>query len=983
MALFDRTSQPRVFATPVGVDFSSALINGIDQRLAGAQPHDLGRIEIYVNTARLQRRLRAIYAERRASFLPRIKQITELANQPGLKDLPPAASKLRHQLEISQLIAALLDRQPELAPRAALFDLAESLANLMAEMQEEQVFPQALAQLDVAEHAQHWQKSQAFLSIVTQYFGPDANGMTAEARQNLSVDQLAQKWRVDPPLHPILIAGSTGSRGTTARLMALVATLPQGAVILPGFDFDQPVDVWDGLLDSLTAEDHPQFRFADFAARVGIKPDQITNWSGELPKTPARTALVSLALRPAPVTDQWRTEGPLLKNLGDGVKELTLLEAATPQAEAAAIALRLRQAAEDGSRAALISPDRTLTRQVTAALNRWGIEPDDSAGQPLALSAAGRFLRHVADVFGRPLTGEALLILLKHPLSQSASDQRGQHLLRTRDLELEVLRGGSPFPTHQALQTWAEQRTTDPGAIAWVDWVHATLLVHAAPAEQLLTEHLERHLQTATALACGVTGEGSGGLWLYEAGKKAEAVMQAFQQDADAGGVLSDRDYQALLAAVLNAEEVRDPVRPHPNIMIWGAMEARVQGADLVILAGLNEGVWPAAPGADPWLNRQMRANAGLRLPDRVIGLATHDFQQAIASGEVWLTRSRRNAETETVPSRWLNRLTNLMQGISADSQAALEQMRQRGAHWLDISKQLATPQMAVPPAPRPAPQPPLAARPKRLSVTQVERLIRDPYAIYARSVLRLRPLRPLRQSPDAPLRGTILHDVLCQFIDQTRAGLPNDAIDQLLLTAETVLHDQAPWPAARRLWFARMERIAPWLIDGEVARRQIATPYLLEARGQLDMPELDLKLTATADRIDRTEGGDLVIYDYKTGGVPSPAQERSFNKQLWLEALMAERGAFEGAEPLAVRQIAYIGLGAGGKVLLHVLAPGDIAAIASSFGELIKRFAQPDTGYPSRRAVFDLNFGGDFDHLARYGEWDATTPPTLIRVGS
>ena len=982
--MFEPSAGPRVFATPLGVDFTSALIEGVEARLDGQPPEALARVEIYVNTARMQRRLTAQFAERQASFLPRIRPVTDLAARPDMAGLPPAMSPLRLRLQLSQLIAKLLDQRPDLAPRAALYPLADSLADLMGEMQEERVTPEAVQRLDVAEHAQHWQRSQAFLSIVAPFFAGE-DSLTVEARHSAVVDRLTKAWQSVPPTHPIIIAGSTGSRGATARFMRAVAALPQGAVVLPGLDGDMPEEVWAGLLHGravgLGGEDHPQFRLGKFAESLGLAPKAVPEWSGTPPAHPRRNRLISLALRPAPVTDQWREEGPKLGDLSPAVADMSLIEAPTPQAEAAAIALRLRKAAETGQRAALISPDRTLTRQVTAALDRWGILPDDSAGQPLSLTAAGRFLRHVAELLSARPTAEALLVLLKHPLTHSAREDRGAHLLRARDLELQILRGGGPYPDRGDLLDWAAKRETDSGAVAWASWVSDLLLsVHGTEAV-LLADHVARHLTLAEALAAGPGADGAGDLWAREDGQAVQRLMQAVVADADAGGRLSPSEYRDLISAVLDDAEARNPVRPYARIMIWGALEARVQGADLLILAGLNEGVWPAAPGADPWLNRAMRAEAGLRLPDRQIGLSAHDFQQAVAAREVWLSRAKRDAETETVPSRWVNRLVNLMEGTGPEARAALAEMRARGQDWLSMAEALGAPEAPVPPAPRPAPRPPVTARPNRLSVTQIEKLVRDPYAIYAQRVLRLRPLDPLRQAPDARLRGTALHAMLRSFVEITRDGLPADAEALFTRLAEAALRQEVSWPVARRLWQARLARVAPWFVATERARRAFATPHRLEFSAELLIKDKSFTLTGTADRLDLTPEGALAIYDYKTGAVPSADQERFFNKQLWLEAMMARGGAF--GEVTDVARIAYIGLGSGGTVLSHDVTSGEIDQIAAEFETLLAHYADAANGYTSRRAMAELRYAGDYDHLARYGEWDETTAPTAEEVGA
>ncbi|HHC29913.1 MAG TPA: double-strand break repair protein AddB, partial [Rhodobacterales bacterium] len=567
----------------------------------------------------------------------------------------------------------------------------------------------------------------------------------------------------------VIAAGSTGSRGATKDFLRAVSRLPQGAVILPGFDFDMPAKVWRELFKAgeagaLGAEDHAQFRFVKLLASLEMEPGEVRLWADDSPPNARRNAFVSLALRPAPITDQWQQEGPSFGGVDTVTREMSLIEAPSPRAEALAIALVLREAAARGEEAALITPDRRLTRQVTAALDRWRIEPDDSAGLPLPLSPPGRLLRHIAELSGAKLTGADLLALLKHPLANTGSDARGDHLRHTRDLELDVLREGMAWVTTGALDAWAQKR---PDRGAWAHWVNSIIRDLAETGTRALAEHVDHTLALAERLAAGPDGKGSGALWDKEAGREARRICDELVREAPHGGDFAPSDYRDLFVSVLNRGEVRDPVQPHPGVRIWGTLEARVQGVDLVILAGLNEGSWPETPPPDPWMNRKMRAEAGLLLPERRIGLSAHDFQQAIAAKSVVLSRSVRDEESQTVPSRWINRLTNLMKGMSAEGERALEGMRERGAYWLALAGALEAAD-PVAPAPRPSPQPPVTARPTQLSVTQITKLVRDPYAIYANKILRLRPLNPLAQTPDASWRGTILHRIMERFVAET-----------------------------------------------------------------------------------------------------------------------------------------------------------------------------------------------------------------------
>ena len=1116
--MFASDDRPRIFGLPPGVDLAAALAAGLRERAAGAPPEALARATVYLTTARMRRRVRAAFDAGPPALLPRLRLVTEIGAGP-LPGVPPAVPPLRRRLELAQLVAKLLAREPGLAPATAAYDLAESLAALIDEMHGEGVPLDALDALHGREVSVHWQRSLAFLRIAAGYAA--ATGQPEpEARQRMAVERLVASWDVAPPAAPVIVAGSTGSRGTTALLMAAVARLPRGALLLPGFDFDLPPAVWSRLDDAMTGEDHPQFRFARLLGRIGVGPEAVRPWGPAAP-CPPRNRLLSLALRPAPATDAWRLEGPALGELAPATAGITLIEAPSARAEAVSIALCLREAAETGRRAALVTPDRQLARGVTAALDRWRIGPDDSAGRPLALSAPGRFLRQVAATFLGPVTGEALLALLKHPLCSTGRAERGPHLRTTRELELFLRRGGPPHPDPATLRAFAEGREERS---AWAAWV--TSCLEGGPAWPLpVAERVERLLARAEALArgpvaaTGASGDGApveaadrgclppdpresseskeaagevpsgraagslaeapggaagglqdksgergerepyqgrelkvgagrdgtsyagaaasrpgesgagalwdwarrnaapveagrsqdgalppgaehgrgatwpgqgaepatlsaaGTLWEEAAGRAARERVEELRVEAPHGGAVTAAEFAAILHATLEGE-VREAEPTHPDVLILGTLEARTLDAELVILGGLNEGVWPEAPAPDPWLNRGMRHAAGLLLPERRIGLSAHDFQQAVAGPEVVLTRAVRGASADTVPSRWLARLVNLLEGLSA-GRPALRSMRERGALWLDRARALETAER-VNAAPRPSPRPPVAHRPTALSVTQIATLVRDPYAVYAREVLGLRRLDPLRPEAGAPMRGSVLHAVLERFGERPWCGDPEAARAALLSTAEEVLGERVPWPAVRRLWFARLARVADWFVAGEAARRARGAPVLVERQGEITVDGFTLR--ARPDRIDRLANGSLAILDYKTGKPPKPKQIVLFDKQLLLEAVMAERGAFPDIPPAAVAEVAYIGLGTEPAEERLALAGPDAATstaqVLDEFRRLVAAWREPSQGYTSRMAPALLSYDGDFDHLARYGEWDQADLPQGREVG-
>lgn len=984
--MFEATDIPRVFAVPVGCDFSKTFLAGLRSRIT--TPEGLARVEIFVNTQRMARRLKELLAQDGAVLLPKIRVITDIAKHPNLPVvLPEPVSKLRRELMLAQAVGQLLNADETVAPQSAKFDLAKSLAGVLDEMQGEGIPISTLKTVDVESHSEHWDRSLRFLNILADHWNNDAP-TDPQDRQRAAANAFTAHWAEHPATHPVLAIGSTGSRAETALFMRAVAALPQGAVVLPGLDRAMDAGDWARLTDDDVSADHPQTALAHFCAGAGIGFNDIQNWTNTPVANEARNKVISLALRPAPFTDQWLDRGPALASeMDQAMNGVTLIEAETPKEEALALALRLRAAAQNDQSAVLITPDRTLTRRVSAVLSRWKILPDDSAGTPLHLTPPGVFLRMVAGAMGGRLTPLSLVSLLKHPLSDSGA-QEGSSKLILREYEKSKLRGGAPFVDFDGLREWADQFKEQPERRVWADWVVRCFQPLEDIAAGGLDTFLEVLLATSEALASGPSLAETHELWKEETGREAKKACEQLTGEADAAGPLSVPDFQALFRSVLAAGTVREARASHPKISIWGTLEARVEAADVVILGGLNDTVWPGVENPDPWLNRGMRAQVGLSPPERVIGLSAHDFQQGCGAAELVLSRSVRDGDAPTVASRWMVRLLNLMNGLQDDGKAAVKSIKARGQLWLDYARQMDRAQSdARMPAPRPAPMPPADKRLKQLSVTQVERLIRDPYAIYAAKILELRRLDPLGREPDALIRGIALHKVVETFVETFPDALPDDARGALLNVAEEVLKDEVPWPAMQRVWLARLARIAGWFVEGEAQRRTRASDPKQEKTGSREIADLGFELTAKADRIDRTDDGGLVIYDYKSGSPPSKAQTDFFNKQLQLEAAIAHVGGFSDVpqgEPVALE---YIGLsgsaqGAEGKVLALETSGADADAVWQEFGQLVREYADAEKGFPARTRMEQMAYAYEFDHLARKGEWEESDAPVDIAVG-
>ena len=276
-----------------------------------------------------------------------------------------------------------------------------------------------------------------------------------------------------------------------------------------------------------------------------------------------------------------------------------------------------------------------------------------------------------------------------------------------------------------------------------------------------------------------------------------------------------------------------------------------------------------------------------------------------------------------------------------------------------------------MPPAQRPAPCPPADARPTKLSVTDIKKLVRDPYHIYAKHVLRLRPLDPIARGADAPLRGIIIHEILATFLTQGVPQTHADARALLLRITDDVLAQNAPWPAVRRSWRAKVERFADWLIHAELARQPHIASTHTEIQGEVFIPTANTTLIGRADRVDVLTDGTVAVYDYKTGKPPTPNQQLHFDKQLLVETEMILRGAFDPVVAKHIAHAAYIGLGP----MTQVHAPLHESDVWSELTKLLTQYQSADQGFTARRAMVTGADASDYDHLSRFGEWDTTQP--------
>ena len=993
-------SSPAVFSIPPQLAFVDALASGILER-TGKDPLALARTVILLPTRRACRALADAFLRHSggaASILPQMRPIgdidedelvLEAIDAPGLDpgaDLPPAIPELRRRLLLAErLIARTGD---DLTAEQAAW-LAAELGRFLDQVQTERLDFGGLKELVPDEFAEHWQEVLEFLNLLVGEWPAilkTEGAIDPAERRNRALAGLAQRWAAKPPDHPVIAAGSTGSVPATADLLAVVAGLDRGEVVLPGLDRDLDEAAWEAVGETPS---HPQHGLARLLLRLGLDRGDVGDWPTRLRPENAealaqRTRLLSAALAPPAATERWRgLDGASLK---DALHRVTRIEAHNLREEAGAIALVMRHTLDTpGKTAALVTPDRDLARRVAAALGRWGIAIDDSAGVPLSATAPASFLFHIAEMAAGGWAPVPLLAVLKHPLAAGGRSP-GAFRAAARALEISLLRGPRPAGGIAGLRAVLDAKGGEPALGEWLD----DLETRFAPLSQVmgseratLADLLQAHIEAAEALAASAEESGPERLWAGEAGEAAAGFVAELRLAGEGFPPIPPDQYPALLKALMAGRVVRPRRARHPRLNIWGLLEARLQRADVMILGGLNEGTWPAEALTDPWMSRPMRASFGLPPPERRIGLSAHDFTQIMGAPEIVLTRALRGEGAPCVPSRWLLRLDAVLHALAGTDpdeptkEPAPTDFLVGRSLMLGWHRELHAPRGAPTPIDPPAPRPPLPARPRRLSVTQVETLMRDPYALYANKILGLRALEPIDADPGAADRGLFIHEALEEFVRaRSAADPPGDALAKLLEFGRRAFGASLALPGVWAFWWPRFERIAAWFLQLEETRRAAIARSHVEVTGRqtLNAPGGEFLLTATADRIDVLADGSLAILDYKTGVLPTKKEiAAGFAPQLPLEAAIAAGGGFEGIPAAAVGELAFWHLPGGdppGKVA-PLKDPGVLAEEAlAGLGAVIARFDDEATPYMARPRLSAAPRYNDYAHLERIAEW-------------
>lgn len=904
-----RRTGPLVYSIAAHRGFADALVAGLVPRYR-EDGFGLARLTLLVPSSRAARTLSEAFIRHAGEsgegglLMPRMIAVGDLdldeklgpALDPlGANDIPPACDPLARWLTLDRLIGEERAAQGMTAlPGRARLNLAREMARTMDRLLVEEKTGADLLDDAVIDQlgnlSEHWRRSiRLFARVNVRWQAElDARGLVdAATRRNALFDRAAKRWKETPPPHPIVAAGVTSASPALARLLRVIADLPNGAVVLPDLDRDMSEEAWDELGLAGASEEpggpvfaagdaltHPQYHLKLLLNRMGVNRAEVQAWHrrGAAAAEPARSRAISSLFLPPKASRAWATLDPADRRLA-GVR---LLTNATIEEEAQAIALLVREGLEvPEKRIAVVTADRGLARRVAQHLDRWNIAADDSAGRPLALAPAGRLFGLIAQIAAEGAGPANLVAAFGHPLVRGYDDEARRLWLKGLRGFDRQLRGPAPAPGMEPLRNAAEKA----GVSEW--WAEAEGLVTPLcnwPDTIPLAEALTRLADVAEDFA-------RTGVWEREDGRALGTMIEELRGQAQAAGtVIETADLAGALRDCMDEVAVRPGYGGHPRVAIYGLLEARMARADLVICGGLNEGSWPQPPGADALLAPAILRALGVPGAEFRIGLAAHDLAGALGAPEVVLSRALRDAEGPTLPSRFLLRV-----------EALLGEDLGREHHERVIPALLPLLDRARPQAERyerPAPDPSPDLRNVTINVTALDRLLGDPYEFYANAILGLSQLQPLAADPfsDPALRGTLVHAILDAW-HKTRVDDPDLAIRPF---AEAHFARERVHPLFRALWQPRL------LAALETFEKKIAVAEASEDREVVaseikgEMVFNGVRIKGRADRIDRLADGTLAIVDYKTGTVPSKTKVKAgLALQLGLLGLIAEAGGF------------------------------------------------------------------------------------------
>lgn len=994
--------KPQIWTIRAGEPFLQTLIAAIDRgqlfpKLNWQDPLMWTNVTLMLPTRKAIKNLNAnfhLYTGREVGFLPKMICLGEFEND---DDLPqstqkwPAISLLERKLILLPLVEKWLEHfqtheqnnQQHYLPQLLLF--IDELLEVI------DVFTLEHAQLDLiqtsvsGQYDEFWLKSLAFLDIVLKQYPPILAHMqkTDPKREyQLRALEFVEKLKHISSNQIYVLAGSTGSVKSTALMMSALARHSHGAVVLPSFDVELDANTWDLIAQEKTQNarlmTHPQYYMSHFVHSLGLVPQDVV----QLCQNPSKDSadfreLIALGFRPSEGHSHWQQQLKTLSkrsDFGQLGQHLTYIEASHLDEEAQAIACILRNALEDQkTKAMVITPNRILGMRIQEALRKFGVHVSDSAGVPLNKTRAAQLLLEAIGLAFEPgpLALDSFLFYKpKFQIEPSPTPELldllnvvGCHHLKWKSweqlfAELHQLKQPENLKYgHRAM------RKLTPELLEQITALLSSVYAIFQPLYSVQSHHWTTSIEH---LFCSIVDpkiEGYDQVLAFLEHLKSCAQYLTFDP----------KQLRAMLDLLLSAETAYDLNEEHPQLRILGPIEARLMHADVVILAGLNEGEWPGQVDAGAFLNRALLKSIGLSLPERTVGLQAHDFYCALFGEQVYLTRSRKNGGQPQSISRFLERL-ELVFGEHWLSIAARGEPWLRLARTLDLPEQYQTFSLS-----KPTPKAPLARKKLYFSVSELDHLMRDKYSYFASAILHLQPIDDGQDDNPSTAFGQMVHEGLahCKDIFLNPPSDHHDLIEYIMSCFKKAGETLQIEPLIQQSWQMRLDHIARWLCTQILMQAPDIEDIHLETSGRYGWTTtsgINVSMSARADRIDLLKDGRVRLIDYKTGAEINLSKMKiGLKAQLPLEAFILQNNGFDGLSSAPIASLNYIFLkGRHQKNTVVALKGSEAEDLSVQYfdkaNQIIEYVLQDDAVFEPSSVVKDIK--SQYLHLSRIEEW-------------
>lgn len=895
------------------------------------------------------------------TILPRMEPIAETdeneiflgGGAEILPNLKPAIDSMERVFNFTKLIMHKNEYGVDDVSLAQAYALAQNLASFIDTVQNEELDFARLDNIVPDDYSDHWRKTLTLLKIITKYWPRilEENGYCdpMERRKQLLRAEL-DFWRTSSNRPKIVIAGSTAAFPVLKEMVKTVAEFPDGEVYLYGLDKYLDADSWKKI-----DENHPQYELKKLLDCLQMSRDEVVDIADK--NISQREKLISEIMRPASTTGEWRKLSEKIFS-ADTFKDIHLINCDDMRHEAKTIAMIMRETLEtEGKTVALVTVDRNLSRRVISELKKWKIDADDSAGQPLSLTHIGIYFRLIAEVIVQN-TMAAKMALLKYPFT-ACGNNSADFKQKVYKLELALRNEEKLKAPQQALLDDFEKRLLPLKEL------------YESPKVDL-KRMLIAHIEVAQSLADTDTKTGDEIIWKNDDGNVAAEFFAALINKSDELGEIYANDYLPFLVTMMTEKNVRSRYGYHPRIKILGPIEARLTNYDRVIIGEANEGIWPQLPQTDMWMSRPMKTAFKMPQSERNIGVCAADFSHLLNAPEVYITRAQKVGGTPTDKSRWWLRFETVLEAIfgSEDEQKAKYAFIYQEPYsvWAKNLERCSNPCSIKAPHPRPE----IKYRPRKLSASQVEILMRDPYSVYAKEILKLKPLKDLDREKEAFDFGIMVHKILEDFNNEYNGEYyPENAAELLMNAGLQELNNISE--EVQAFWKPQLKAMIDMVVKKEREYRKSIAKVHSEVNGEMTFKGKagDFLITAKADRVDETKDGCINILDYKTGkGRGDKEIKEATAPQLPVEALIAQKVGYEGVKRAKVAGMQYWALKDKSGKTDYEQSQEAISKIEVALQNLIDGFDNIERPYLAKPVKSKHGQYKDYDHLSRYLEW-------------